>query len=86
MTLHPAESILIVDFGSQVTQLIARRVREAGVYSEIAPFNRADEAFARLQGRVRRTSRNEGMRVGPVRRAGAARGTGALAGRALRGA
>ncbi|MFX8696376.1 hypothetical protein ABTM58_20175, partial [Acinetobacter baumannii] len=28
---HPGESILIVDFGSQVTQLIARRVREAGV-------------------------------------------------------
>ena len=48
MTSQP-DSILIVDFGSQVTQLIARRVREAGVYSEIAPFNRADEAFARLQ-------------------------------------
>src|SRR4051795_12204174 len=43
------ESILIVDFGSQVTQLIARRIREAGVYSEIAPFNAADEAFARLR-------------------------------------
>jgi len=51
MTLHPAESILIVDFGSQVTQLIARRVREAGVYSEIAPFNAADEAFERLKPR-----------------------------------
>ncbi|MAL80003.1 MAG: glutamine-hydrolyzing GMP synthase [Sneathiella sp.] len=34
-------SILIIDFGSQVTQLIARRVREAGVYSEIIPFNNA---------------------------------------------
>ncbi len=33
------EKILIIDFGSQVTQLIARRVREAGVYSEIHPFN-----------------------------------------------
>jgi GMP synthase (glutamine-hydrolysing) len=49
MTLRPTDSILIVDFGSQVTQLIARRVREAGVYSEIAPFNRAEEAFERLK-------------------------------------
>ena len=49
MSVAPSDTILIVDFGSQVTQLIARRVREAGVYSEIAPFNRADEAFARLQ-------------------------------------
>ena len=45
----PGETILIIDFGSQVTQLIARRVREAGVYSEIAPFNSAAEAFARMQ-------------------------------------
>ena len=33
------ERILIIDFGSQVTQLIARRVRESGIYSEIQPFN-----------------------------------------------
>ncbi|MCT8990558.1 glutamine-hydrolyzing GMP synthase [Chelativorans sp. SCAU2101] len=45
---HP-NTVLIVDFGSQVTQLIARRVREAGVYSEIAPFQSADEAFRRLK-------------------------------------
>src|SRR5277367_3981852 len=37
------EKILILDFGSQVTQLIARRLREAGVYCEIMPFN-ADPA------------------------------------------
>ncbi|QQV78261.1 glutamine-hydrolyzing GMP synthase [Sphingomonas aliaeris] len=48
MIQHP-DSILIVDFGSQVTQLIARRVREAGVYSEIAPFQNAAEAFDRMK-------------------------------------
>ena len=47
-TAHP-EAILIIDFGSQVTQLIARRVREAGVYSEIVPFQSAADAFERLQ-------------------------------------
>ncbi len=34
------DCILIIDFGSQVTQLIARRVRESGVYSEVQPFNK----------------------------------------------
>ncbi|MCG8595300.1 MAG: glutamine-hydrolyzing GMP synthase, partial [Kiloniellales bacterium] len=34
-----SDRILILDFGSQVTQLIARRLREAGVYCEIFPFN-----------------------------------------------
>ncbi|MFN7055486.1 glutamine-hydrolyzing GMP synthase [Hyphomonas sp.] len=39
------ERVLIVDFGSQVTQLIARRLRESGVYCEIHPFNKVDGAF-----------------------------------------
>ena len=38
------DRVLIVDFGSQVTQLIARRVRESGVYCEIHPFNKVDAA------------------------------------------
>ena len=42
----PSNSLLIIDFGSQVTQLIARRVRETGVYCEIHPFNSASQAFA----------------------------------------
>jgi GMP synthase (glutamine-hydrolysing) len=51
MTVQPTDSILIIDFGSQVTQLIARRVREAGVYCEIAPFNAAEDAFERMKPR-----------------------------------
>ncbi len=43
------DKALIVDFGSQVTQLIARRVREAGVYCEIAPFQSAAQAFETLR-------------------------------------
>ena len=39
---HP-DGILILDYGSQFTQLIARRVREAHVYSEIHPASRSIE-------------------------------------------
>ena len=41
--------ILILDFGSQVTQLIARRVRDAGVFSEVHPYDVSDE-FIRTYG------------------------------------
>jgi len=51
MTDLHSDCILIVDFGSQVTQLIARRVREAGVYCEIAPFQFAEAAFAQMRPR-----------------------------------
>ncbi|MDX2238751.1 MAG: glutamine-hydrolyzing GMP synthase [Hyphomonadaceae bacterium] len=40
------DRVLIIDFGSQVTQLIARRVRESGVYCEIHPYNRAGDVLA----------------------------------------
>ena len=39
------DRLLIIDFGSQVTQLIARRLRELNVYCEIHPFNKVDDAF-----------------------------------------
>ncbi|HEY0224405.1 MAG TPA: glutamine-hydrolyzing GMP synthase [Pseudolabrys sp.] len=43
------DKVLIVDFGSQVTQLIARRVREERVYCEIVPFQKAEEAFRAMK-------------------------------------
>ncbi len=43
------DKILIVDFGSQVTQLIARRVREEKVYCEIVPFQKAEQAFLEMR-------------------------------------
>ncbi len=44
------EKILILDFGSQYTQLIARAVREANVYCEIVPFNKEIEYSSNLKG------------------------------------
>jgi len=48
MTQPAHEKVLIVDFGSQVTQLIARRVRESGVYCEIHPFDKIDEVLGQF--------------------------------------
>src|SRR5919109_331265 len=49
MAHAPTDTVLILDFGSQVTQLIARRVREAGVYCEIVPFGKGEEGLRRLR-------------------------------------
>ncbi len=45
MTDITHDRLLIIDFGSQVTQLIARRLRELNVYCEIHPFNKVTDAF-----------------------------------------
>ncbi|MBI1804593.1 MAG: glutamine-hydrolyzing GMP synthase [Ignavibacteriae bacterium] len=47
--MQHSELILVLDFGSQYTQLIARRVRELGVYSEIHPFNLSIEKIRKLK-------------------------------------
>ena len=44
------EQILILDFGSQFTQLIARRVRELNVYCEIHPFNKIPKITSEIKG------------------------------------
>ena len=46
MTEAHHERVLIVDFGSQVTQLIARRLRESGVYCEIHPYDKVEGMLA----------------------------------------
>ncbi len=52
MTNAPHDKVLIIDFGSQVTQLIARRVRELGVYSEVVPYQKAEAAFREMRPRA----------------------------------
>lgn len=48
MTDIHADRILILDFGSQYTQLIARRIREAGVYCELHPYDLSEDAIREL--------------------------------------
>ena len=43
------ECLLVIDFGSQVTQLIARRLRELSVYSKIYPFQNINKNFSKAQ-------------------------------------
>ena len=50
MSAQNHQRLLIVDYGSQVTQLIARRLREDNLYCEVYPCNKVDEAFIRALG------------------------------------
>jgi GMP synthase (glutamine-hydrolysing) len=47
-TVRASVPVLVVDFGSQVTQLIVRRVRESGIYCEVVPFHLAEAALAKV--------------------------------------
>jgi GMP synthase (glutamine-hydrolysing) len=60
------QKILILDFGSQVTQLIARRVREQQVYCELHPFDVSEEFITRLQ--AERASSSRAARIRSTRR------------------
>ena len=81
MMEHGDEPVLILDFGSQVTQLIARRIRESGVYCQIHPFYMPEKAIRDfdpvavvihawlrpLQPPAKRTLRHAGVRANRLR-------------------
>ena len=56
-----SDKVLILDFGSQYTQLIARRVRETGVYNEIHPFDLDESAIRQFQPESRHIIRWTGI-------------------------
>ena len=62
------ETIIILDFGSQYTQLIARRIREIGVYCEIHPYSLAPETIraAAPRGIILSGGRVRSTRKGPL--------------------
>ena len=45
----PSEMIVVLDFGGQYNQLIARRIRDLGVYSELLPYNTSVDKIRELQ-------------------------------------
>jgi GMP synthase (glutamine-hydrolysing) len=61
------EQILILDFGSQYTQLIARRVREMNVYCEIHPFNKIPEITSNIKGVILSGSPHSVREENPLR-------------------
>lgn len=62
----PRQRLLVLDFGSQYTQLIARRVREAGIYSEIHPGDWQDERIAGFRPRAVILSGGPGSAAAPA--------------------
>jgi GMP synthase-like glutamine amidotransferase len=62
MSMH-SEKIIILDFGSQTTQLIARRIREQKVYSEIHPYTIEIDAPSGHAAVRHRSVRRTGQRV-----------------------